>query len=79
MLCTAWTSVERITVPIIPFFTDLIKFLIPLPITIPFPYLDLALNLTPPDSISRPQEPNSDSPEDQSISIPQKEYYFSFV
>ena len=58
------------SIPIIPSFTDPIKFLIPLLITIPFPHLDLALNLTLSNSISQPQEPSSDSPEDQFISIP---------
>ena len=58
------------SIPIIPSFTDLIKFSIPLLFTIPFPHLDLALNLTLPNSISRPQEPDPNSPEDQFISIP---------
>ena len=39
-------------IPITSSFTNLIKFLISLRITISFPYLDLALNLTLSDSNS---------------------------
>ena len=50
---------------------------IPFSITIPFPHLDLALNLTLSNSISQPQEPSSDSPEDHFISIPWQLLYSS--
>ena len=42
------------SIPIISSFTDPIKFPILLPITIPFPYLDLTLNLTLSNSNSQP-------------------------
>ena len=63
------------SVPIIPSFTDPIKSLITFPITISFPHSDLTLNLTLSDSISQPQEPSSDLPKDQFISIPQQLLY----
>ena len=58
------------SIPIIPSFTDLIKSLITFLITIPFPHSDLALNSTLSDSISQPQELNSNSSQEQFISIP---------
>ena len=58
------------SVPIIPSFTDSIKFPIPLLITIPFHHLDLTLNLTLSNSIFQPQEPKI-----QFISIPQQLLY----
>ena len=58
-------------------FYKSIKFLIALLITIPFPHFDLTLNSTLSNSISQPQEPGSNSPEDQFISIPQQLLYSS--
>ena len=53
------------SVPIISSFTDPIKSP-----TIPFPHSNFTLILTLSDSISRPQEPSSNLPKDQFISIP---------
>ena len=63
------------SIPIIPSFTDPIKAPITFPITIPIPQSDLALNLTLSDSISQPQEPSSNLPKDQFISISQQLLY----
>ena len=65
------------SIPIPSSFTDLIKFLISLLITIPFSYLDLTLNLTLSDSNSWPHEPSSNLTKDQFISIPWQLLYSS--